>query len=70
MLQNPIDGLAPTWAPYIKVADMSVLYSVEMLGGKVLLDAAPRELGGEVALIQGPSGAGVVLQTWPEEARP
>ncbi|MEE4185047.1 MAG: hypothetical protein V2J12_04705 [Gammaproteobacteria bacterium] len=49
---------------------MSVLYSVEMLGGKVLLDAAPRELGGEVALIQGPSGAGVVLQTWPEEARP
>lgn len=70
MLENPIDGLPPTWAPYIKVADMSVLYSVEMLGGKVLLDATPRELGGEVALIQGPSGAGVVVQTWPEESRP
>jgi len=69
MLENPINGLPPTWAPYLKVDDMAVLYSVEMLGGKVLLPARPRELGGEVALIQGPSGAGIGLHTWPEETQ-
>jgi len=38
---------------------------VEELGGIVILDASPRPLGGEVAFVAGPSGAGVALQTWP-----
>ncbi len=66
LLQDPVPGLDPTWAPYIKVADMTVLERVAGLGGTVALPAEPRALGGEVALILGPSGAGVVLQTWPE----
>jgi len=65
-MQEPIPGLEPTWASYIKVDDMSVLEQVEELGGTVAIPAAPRGKG-EVALILGPSGAGVVLQTWPEE---
>ena len=67
ILQDPIEELPPTWASYIRVEDMSVLDKVEALGGEVLLPAANRDIGGQVALIAGPSGAGVVLQTWPAE---
>lgn len=67
LLQEPIPGLKPTWAPYIKVADMSILDRVTQAGGQVALPAEQRPLGGEVALILGPSGAGVALQTWPDE---
>ena len=67
ILQDPIEELPPTWASYIRVEDMSVLDKVETLGGEVLLPAANRDIGGQVALIAGPSGAGVVLQTWPAE---
>lgn len=67
ILQDPIEELPPTWASYIRVKDMSVLDKVAALGGEVLLPAATRDIGGQVALIAGPSGAGVVLQTWPSE---
>ena len=45
---------------------MSLLGKVAELGGEVLLDANARPIGGEVAIIRGPSGAGVLLQTWDE----
>ena len=67
MLVEPLEGLRPTWASYIRVDDMSLLDRVEALGGEILVPAQPRDLGGEVALITGPSGAGIVLQTWPEQ---
>ena len=67
ILQDPVEDLPPTWASYIRVEDMSVLDRVEALGGQVLLPAEDRNIGGQVALIAGPSGAGVVLQTWPTE---
>jgi len=67
LLQDPIPELKPTWAPYIKVADMTILDRVAAAGGTVALPAEQRDLGGEVALVLGPSGAGVVLQTWPEQ---
>jgi predicted enzyme related to lactoylglutathione lyase len=66
VLLNPAaeQGLKPTWVSYIKVQDMSVLDKVAGLGGQVLLGAENRPIGGQVAIITGPSGAGVVLQTW------
>jgi predicted enzyme related to lactoylglutathione lyase len=66
VLQNPLaeDGLAPTWVSYIKVADMTALGKVAELGGRVLLDASDRPIGGQMAIVAGPSGAGVALQTW------
>lgn len=67
ILQDPIEDLPATWASYIRVADMSVLDKVEELGGQILLPVADRDIGGQVALIAGPSGAGVALQTWPSE---
>jgi predicted enzyme related to lactoylglutathione lyase len=35
------------------------------LGGQVIVEARSRPIGGEVAFIAGPSGAGIALQTWP-----
>ena len=68
VLKNPLqdEGLESTWVSYIRVADMSLLGKVAELGGEVLLDANARPIGGEVAIIRGPSGAGVLLQTWDE----
>jgi predicted enzyme related to lactoylglutathione lyase len=66
VLQNPAqdEGLNPTWVSYVKVQDMSLLARVTDLGGKVLLEAHDRPIGGQVAIIAGPSGAGLALQTW------
>jgi predicted enzyme related to lactoylglutathione lyase len=70
ILPNPIEGLASLWATYIRVADDAALDAivgrVESLGGSVLLAPQDRAIGGRVALIADPSGAGVAIQTWPE----
>jgi predicted enzyme related to lactoylglutathione lyase len=66
VLQNPFEGERPVWVNYIRVEDPSAVTArVEGLGGRVLVEAQERPVGGEVALIAGPSGAGVALQTWP-----
>lgn len=65
VLPMPLEGLAPTWVSYIRVADADpVARQVAALGGKVLIDVVQREVGGEAALIAGPSGAGIAIQTW------
>ena len=70
ILPNPIEGLAPLWATYIRVADDAALDAmvdrVEALGGSILLAPQDRDIGGRVALIADPSGAGIAIQTWPE----
>jgi predicted enzyme related to lactoylglutathione lyase len=68
LLRNPLEdkGLAPTWVSYLRVADMSALDRVAALGGQVLVPAQNRAIGGQVAIIAGPSGAAVALQTWDE----
>lgn len=66
ILKNPFYGERPVWVNYIRVEDPSaVTAKVEDLGGRVLIEAQARPIGGEVAFIAGPSGAGVALQTWP-----
>jgi uncharacterized protein len=66
VLRNPFEGERPVWVNYIRVEDPAALAAkVEGLGGQVLVEAQARPIGGEVALIAGPSGAGVALQTWP-----
>jgi hypothetical protein len=65
---NPLEDVTPLWVNYLRVADeaalASILARVESLGGKVLLPATDRPSGGKVAVITGPSGAGIALQTW------
>ena len=66
VLKNPFVGESPVWVNYIRVEDPSaVTAKVENLGGRVLVEAQARPIGGEVAFIAGPSGAGVAVQTWP-----
>ena len=67
---NPVEGLMPMWVSYLRVSDAasldSILERVESLGGRILVPATPRPRGGVVAVIAGPSGAGIALQTWAE----
>lgn len=67
---NPVEGLMPMWVSYLRVTDAAsldgILERVESLGGRILVPATPRPRGGVVAVIAGPSGAGIALQTWAE----
>ena len=66
IMPNPFERELPVWVNYIRVDDPAAITArVEDLGGVVFIDASPRALGGEVAFVAGPSGAGVALQTWP-----
>ena len=47
------------------VSGMKVVAARDYLGGRVIIDARKRQIGGKVAFIAGPSGAGIALQTWP-----
>ncbi len=65
VITNPVDGLAPTWVTFIRVDDpASIVAKAEQLGGKVLLDVQDNPVGGKLAIIQDPDGAGFVVQTW------
>jgi predicted enzyme related to lactoylglutathione lyase len=65
---NPFAGAPPMWVNFLRVTDTveldKILAKVEGLGGEILVPAVPRPGGGSVALISGPSGAGIALQTW------
>ncbi len=66
ILPMPFEGERPVWVDYLRVEETAaVTAGVEGLGGRVSLDARPRQIGGKVAFIAGPSGAGIALQTWP-----
>ena len=70
ILPNPLEGLKPVWVSYIRVKSPdSITARVSELGGRIIVEAQDRPLGGEVAFIAGPSGAGIALQTWPLETK-
>ncbi len=66
---NPVEDLAPVWVSYVRVEDEAALDAiverVEDLGGSLLLAPQDRAIGGRVAFIADPSGAGIAIQTWP-----
>ena len=63
VLPVPLEGLEPVWISYLRVEDPAARTAqVPDLGGRVIVKAQPRPLGGEVALVAGPSGAGIALQ--------
>jgi predicted enzyme related to lactoylglutathione lyase len=65
ILAHPFTGERPVWVSYVRVADPAELTArVEALGGRVYVPAQDRALGGQVALIADPSGAGIALQSW------
>lgn len=68
---RPIADMQPMWVNYLRINDKAsldrLLGRVEALGGKVLAPATERPGGGFVAVIAGPSGAGIALQTWADD---
>lgn len=69
IMPNPLEGLDPVWVSYLRVDNPAAITArVADFGGRVIVAARPRPLGGEVAIIAGPSGAGIALQTWPLNA--
>lgn len=70
ILPRPDEELPPVWVSYLRVAEADAITAqVPALGGRVLLAPQPRDVGGEVAVITDPSGAGLALQTWEEGRR-
>ena len=68
MMAHPFDTAQPVWVTYIRVEDPAAITArVISLGGEIFVDARQRPVGGQAALIAGPSGAGIALQTWPLE---
>lgn len=66
IMQNPFGDVPPVWISYVWVDDPDAITArVEALGGRVLVEAQARDVGGRVAFIADPSGAGIALQTWP-----
>lgn len=65
IIENQVEGLAPTWVSYIRVADVgAVTAKVASLGGRVALEPQKNPIGGDLAIITDPTGAGIVIQTW------
>ena len=71
ILENPVENLAPLWVSYLRVKDAksldALVAKVEGLNGEILLAPQDRAIGGRVAFIAGPSGAGIALQTWSKQ---
>jgi len=65
ILATPIEGLSPTWTSYVRVEQpAAILAQVTGLGGRVLVPLQDRGEVERVALLAGPSGAGLAIQTW------
>jgi len=70
ILPNPLEELGPVWVSYLRVeSPADIAARVDSLGGRVIIEAQARSIGGEVAFVAGPSGAGIALQTWPLEQK-
>jgi predicted enzyme related to lactoylglutathione lyase len=70
IMPKPLEGLSPVWVSYLRVeSPADIAARVDALGGRVIVEAQARSIGGEVAFVAGPSGAGIALQTWPLEQK-
>jgi len=64
------DDLKVRWVPVVRVVDPKIVTDkVEKLGGKVLMEAHPSFLDGNVALISDNTGALVIVQRWTEREK-
>jgi len=65
VIPKPVDRIANTWMAYVKVSDpAATAAAAEHLGGEVLLPPRKNPLGGEVAILNDPTGAGFLVQRW------
>ena len=68
VLPNPVAGIADTWMAYVRVPNpAAAAAAAEALGGEILLHAQGDPRGGEIAILNDPSGAGFLVQSWEPE---
>lgn len=68
VVREPVDRIADTWMAYVRVSDPAATAAAsERLGGEVLLPARENPRGGAVAILNDPTGAGFLVQTWEPE---
>ncbi len=66
VLETPVEGIGAGWVAYVGVRDVDESVArVEALGGKVIIDTVEMVGNSDAAGIVDPSGAGLMLQTWP-----
>ena len=66
LIRSPIQGVASTWLPYVRVDDPAgTAKRAAELGGKVLVEPSEGVRGGNAALILDPTGAPFAIQRWP-----
>ncbi|MFO8152946.1 VOC family protein [Thioalkalivibrio sp.] len=71
VVQKPVDRIADTWMAYVRVSDPAAAAAdSERLGGEILLPARENPRGGEVAILNDPSGAGFLVQSWDPDPEP
>lgn len=71
VVQKPVDRIADTWMGYVRASDPAATASIaERLGGEILLPPRENPRGGEVAILNDPTGAGFLVQTWSPEPDP
>ena len=67
-LQTPVEVLPPTWTSYLRVEEPATIVArVAGLGGRVLVPLQRRGEVEQAALLAGPSGAGIAIQTWSDQ---
>lgn len=65
VVPKPVEGIADTWVAYVRVLDAAVTAAAaQELGGEILLPAQRNPRGGELAILNDPTGAGFLIQTW------
>lgn len=65
VMQKPVDRMVDTWMGYVRVSNPAETGSdAKQLGGEVLMPARENPRGGEVAILNDPSGAGFLVQKW------
>jgi predicted enzyme related to lactoylglutathione lyase len=65
VIEYQVEGVRPSWLPYVRVADArATARRAEELGGRVLIPPSDDLRDGTVALIADPSGGAVAVQEW------
>lgn len=65
VVRKPVERIADTWVAYVRVLDpAATAAAAQRLGGEILLPPRENPRGGSVAILNDPTGAGFLVQSW------
>lgn len=69
LFRSPWERETSAWLPYVRVADPAAMaIRAAELGGRVVVEPAPRVRNGSLAIVLDPAGAPIALQKYPFDA--